>query len=214
MPEPRKLLSKEGVSGMDAGESELARRIAAHRGQFLAFVRTRLHDAATAEDLVNETFIRALSHVNELRSDEAALAWFYRSLRNAVIDHHRRRGTADRALERWAAEADAIMEPNELAAPRLCRCVMKVAASLKPEYAEALERIEINEVAVRAFAEEHGISPSNAAVRVFRAREALRRGVIAACGACAEGGCVDCTCEDSVAHCAQGAAQLDVKERR
>ena len=38
-------------------------------------------------------------------------------------------------------------------------------------------------------------SSNNAAVRVFRAREALRKQVARACGACATHGCVDCTCK-------------------
>jgi RNA polymerase sigma-70 factor (ECF subfamily) len=176
--------------------NSLALTLASRRSDFVAFVRSRVHDVATAEDLVDETFARALSHVDELRDDEAIVGWFYRALRNAIVDLHRRRGTADRALEQWAAETESIVEATERATPRVCRCVMKVAASLKPEYTEALERIEVDGEAVRAFAEARSISSSNAAVRVFRAREALRRGVIATCGSCAEGGCVDCTCED------------------
>jgi RNA polymerase sigma-70 factor (ECF subfamily) len=183
-----------GVTGA-SGDNHLALAIAERRPEFLAFVRRRIHDLATAEDLVNETFARALDHLGELRDDEAVVSWFYRALRNAVVDHHRRRGTADRALERWAAETEAIVQGCEHAQARVCGCVMKVAASLKPEYTEALERIEVDGEAVREFAESRGISSSNAGVRVFRAREALRRGVIATCGACAENGCVDCTCE-------------------
>jgi RNA polymerase sigma-70 factor (ECF subfamily) len=175
-------------------EERLLSAITERRSEFVAFVRRRVPDLATAEDLVNETFTRALSHVGELRDDEAVLAWFYRSLRNAIVDHHRRRGTADRALEQWAAEAETVVLAEEHAGPRVCRCVLAVAASLKPEYAEALERIEVEGEAVRAFAEARGISSSNAGVRIFRAREALRRGVVATCGACAEGGCTDCTC--------------------
>ena len=47
---------------------------------------------------------------------------------------------------------------------------------------------------VRDFASEIGITPNNAAVRVFRARETLRKRVVHWCGACAERGCVDCSC--------------------
>jgi RNA polymerase sigma-70 factor (ECF subfamily) len=48
---------------------------------------------------------------------------------------------------------------------------------------------------VKAYAEQKGLSSSNAAVRVFRAREALKKRVIESCGTCAEHGCVDCTCK-------------------
>ena len=78
-----------------------------------------------------------------------------------------------------------------------CRCVSRLADTLKPEYAQALRRIEVDGIPVTQFAEEQGISKSNAAVRVFRAREALRRQVAVSCGTCAEHGCISCTCGTS-----------------
>ena len=48
---------------------------------------------------------------------------------------------------------------------------------------------------VKAFAERQGLTAGNAAVRVFRAREALKRRVVESCGTCAEHGCVACTCD-------------------
>jgi RNA polymerase sigma-70 factor (ECF subfamily) len=176
---------------------ELEQVLAAHREELVAFVERRVADRATAEDLVQEAFGRALPRIDELRDDDAVLAWFHRALRNAIVDHHRRRGTADRALAQWAAEAEATEQAVvaiEREPPRVCGCVTRVAASLKPEYADALQRIEVDGAAVKEFAVERGITDGNAAVRVFRAREALRRGVVATCGACAASGCTDCTC--------------------
>jgi RNA polymerase sigma-70 factor (ECF subfamily) len=65
---------------------------------------------------------------------------------------------------------------------------------LKPEYADALRSIEIAGVSVKDYAAQRSLSPSSAGVRVFRAREALRKQVAAACGTCAEHGCRDCRC--------------------
>ena len=76
----------------------------------------------------------------------------------------------------------------------ICACVLRLAATLKPEYAEVLEAVEIAGVPVKTFAVEKGLSPGNAATRVFRARAALKRLVIESCGVCAEHGCVNCTC--------------------
>jgi RNA polymerase sigma-70 factor (ECF subfamily) len=79
----------------------------------------------------------------------------------------------------------------------VCRCVARLAETLKPEYATALRRIELDGLAVKAYAAEAGISESNAGVRVFRAREALRRELARSCGTCAEHGCFQCTCQRS-----------------
>jgi RNA polymerase sigma-70 factor (ECF subfamily) len=76
----------------------------------------------------------------------------------------------------------------------VCRCVARLADTLKPEYAEALRRIEVDGLSVQQFAAEAKITANNAGVRVFRAREALRKRVVSSCGTCAEHGCLDCTC--------------------
>jgi RNA polymerase sigma-70 factor (ECF subfamily) len=73
--------------------------------------------------------------------------------------------------------------------------VSRLANTLKPEYAEALQAIEIGGMPVKTFADQKGLSSSNAGVRVYRAREALKKRVAESCGTCAEHGCLDCTCQ-------------------
>lgn len=166
--------------------------VANHR-RFLGFLERRTGDRALAEDLLQEAFVRGLERLETLRADESAVAWFYRSLRNAVVDHHRRRGTAERSLSALARELSAAGPTDELER-EICRCIGELAKTLKPEYADALRSVELDGIAVKDFAAERGISASNAGVRVFRAREALRRQVALACGTCAEHGCFDCHC--------------------
>jgi RNA polymerase sigma-70 factor (ECF subfamily) len=164
-----------------------------HR-QFLRFLERRVGRRDLAEDILQSAFVRSLDKLETLRDDEAVVAWFYRALRNATIDHHRRSSAADRALAQFAAELETSTEPSETVRDEVCRCVTRLAETLKPEYAEALRRVEVEGASMAAFAEQTGITTNNAAVRVFRAREALRRQVMASCGTCAEHGCVACTC--------------------
>lgn len=171
----------------------LAATLAAKEREFLAFLTKRLGDRALAEDVLQDAFVRSLDKLSELRDPNAAVAWFYRMLRNASVDHHRRAGTASRALEAFAAELDVIHDGDETHG-EVCRCVARVARELEPSYAAALQRIEVDGVAVKDFAVEAGITANNAAVRAFRARAALEKGVKRTCGACAARGCADCTC--------------------
>jgi RNA polymerase sigma factor (sigma-70 family) len=173
---------------------ELVAALVANHREFLAFVERRVGDRALAEDLLQEAFVRGIDKLGELRDEDSARAWFYRTLRNAVIDHHRRRAASDRRLETLAAELDPDGAANAELENVVCACVGRIADTLKPEYAQALRRIELDGVPVNEFAREVGISESNAGVRVFRAREALRREVSRSCGTCAEHGCFDCTC--------------------
>ena len=171
-----------------------------HR-EFLAFLQRRLGDRALAEDILQEAFVRGIDKLGALEQNESATAWFYRILRNAVIDHHRRRASADRKLEAFAQELDQHIEPQGELKGAVCRCVGKLAETLKPEYADALRRVEVDGLTVKDYASEAGISSNNAAVRVFRAREALRKQVSKSCGTCADHGCLDCTCESSPRGC-------------
>jgi RNA polymerase sigma-70 factor, ECF subfamily len=66
---------------------------------------------------------------------------------------------------------------------------------LKREYAEALQAIDVEGTPVKTFAAQHGLSAGNAGVRVFRAREALKKRLTESCGTCAEHGCRDCRCQ-------------------
>jgi RNA polymerase sigma factor (sigma-70 family) len=173
-------------------DSELDLLVANHR-EFLRYVERRVGDRALAEEIVQDAFVRTMDRGDE--THDSAIGWFYRVLRNAVIDHHRRRAVADRRLDQLAAE----LETGGAADPELtrvvCKCVGDLAGTLKPEYADALRQIEVDGVAVKDYADATGISASNAGVRIFRAREALRKQVARACGTCAEHGCLDCTCK-------------------
>jgi hypothetical protein len=71
--------------------------------------------------------------------------------------------------------------------------VTKLTALLKPEYAEALQQVELDGLPVKDYAERTGVTANNAAVRIFRARAALREQVRRSCGTCADHGCLDCT---------------------
>jgi RNA polymerase sigma factor (sigma-70 family) len=174
---------------------EAANRLVEGHRQFLAFLDRRLGDRALAEDILQDAFVKSLEKGDSIRDDESAVAWFYRLLRNAIIDHHRRGSVRNQALERLATEMKDAVEPPPEIHNTICACVGELAANLKPEYAEAIRRVEVEEVPVQQFASEAGISANNAAVRLFRAREALRREVKVSCGTCATHGCIDCQCK-------------------
>src|SRR5688572_7570909 len=173
---------------------QIVETLVANHRDFLAFVKKRVGDAALAEDILQDAFARNLDKLDAVR--ETAVGWFYRVLRNAIIDHHRRSGAAERRHEA-AAREDQLMsegERDEELHRVVCKCVAELADTLKPEYASALRRVEIDGVSVKDYADEAGISSNNAGVRIFRAREALRKQLTRACGTCATHGCLDCSC--------------------
>ena len=169
--------------------------VANHRA-FLAFLERRLGRRDLAEDVLQDAFVRTARQRTSL-PDEALVPWFYRVLRNAAVDRQRRGNTEARALAALARELDDAVEPAPEIRAEVCACVGRLAATLKPEYAEALAAVEVDGLPVKTYAERAGLTASNAGVRLFRARAALRRRLVESCGTCAEHGCRDCRCQEA-----------------
>ncbi len=173
----------------------VAQLVKGHR-QFLAFLERRVESRAVAEDILQTAFARGLERGAGVK-EEKVVAWFYRVLRNAVIDHYRQRSTAEKAMEAWTREFPDVQEPEAELRQEICQCVSSLLETLKPEYREALQIVDLEEGKLKDLAARSGITADNAAVRVHRARAALRRRIEQACGTCAVHGCADCSCEGS-----------------
>lgn len=174
--------------------SSALQELLARRSEFLGFIEKRVGSRAIAEDILQSAFVRGIERGGEIRDEESVVAWFYRLLRNAVIDHYRRESVSARAIEGFACEMKDAEIPSPDLHNEICRCVSKMMAGLKPEYRQALEVVDVEEGSPSALASVAGISANNAAVRVHRARQALQKEVRLTCGACAEHGCLDCRC--------------------
>jgi RNA polymerase sigma factor (sigma-70 family) len=164
-----------------------------NRKQFLGFVQRRVSDAALAEDILQAAYMRALKH-EDLPRDDSVVRWFYRVLRNAVIDQYRSNTTENKALELWAHELER-SAPNPHDEAAVCACILTVVDQLTPAYKQILQAVELGEQPLTEFAQQHNISAVNAGVRAHRARTALRKQLLRCCGACAEHACIDCTCK-------------------
>jgi RNA polymerase sigma-70 factor (ECF subfamily) len=170
----------------------ISRLVASHR-HFLDFLSRHVSKPELAEEILQSAFVRTLEKGASIRDPEAIVPWFYRLLRNAAIDHYRRRTT----------EAKTQTELTELTSPSfelelkdvVCTCVGALLPNLRAEYAEMLQRVDLEDTSVTELATQLGISPNNAMVRLHRARQALRREVERCCGTCAAHGCLDCTCQ-------------------
>ena len=187
-------MTTEPESANSLSPAAIQRLVDSHR-QFLAFLEARVESKAAAEDILQTAFVRGLERGADVRDEESAVAWFYRVLRNAVIDHYRHRAATGRALEGWGREIVTHEAPEADLKQEICLCVSGLLETLKPDYQAALRIIDLEEGSLNDLAEQAGITSGNAAVRVHRAREALRKQVRTACGSCAEHGCLDCHCK-------------------
>lgn len=78
---------------IDAGDQEGWRMfVDRFQRRLLAFASKRVDPAATAEDLVQETFLAFLSSRGNYRGDGELESYLFRILRRRIIDHYRRNG--------------------------------------------------------------------------------------------------------------------------
>jgi RNA polymerase sigma-70 factor (ECF subfamily) len=161
---------------------------------FVAFARRRIGDAHLAEDVVQESLIKALAEARKPTKDEDTIAWFYRILRRSIIDLHRRRAAKKAASERLEGELDSPPDPEEERV--VCGCVETLIPTLKPEYAELIRRPDLGGETPEQVGVALGMTANNLRVRHHRARQQLRERLEQTCRLCAKHGCVDCTCED------------------
>ncbi len=181
-------------SGGTQHVSRVTQRLFENQERFLRFLEQRVGNRQIAEEILQDALVRVLSKEGGLRDGELVVAWFYRILRNAIVDHYRKKAVEQRVMDAVEAETATLGEPDEALMEQSCACVVQLLDTLKPDHAEALRRMEIDGASLSTFAAEAGISPNNAGVRLHRARKALRAHLTELCGSCAHEGCVDCTC--------------------
>jgi len=167
--------------------------LAGMHSKFLQFLRARVGDPAAAEDILQAAYVKAIQHESQLRQDESSVAWFYRILRNAVIDHYRRSAAQSHAVDRFTAEWN---ESYELEIQnQACACIREVLSDLKPDYRSAIESIDLGEESVDEYASSQQTTANNAYVRLHRARKAVAAKLTEVCGTCAAHHCLDCSCK-------------------
>lgn len=180
------------VRGIRAEAQALARELMAERESVLAFIRGRIRSGADAEDIFQQALIRAAAHASSLRDPSRTRAWFFQIVRRALADHHARWAVREAKLAALAADLEE-QTPEEVA---VCGCSLGQLERLRPEYADILRRVDIEEEPLPAVAAALGITVNNATVRLHRSRKALRELLQAFCGSDSMRACLDCACDD------------------
>lgn len=169
-------LLRRAKRGDEAACRELLDR---HGARLMGVVQKAHHDLGQTEDVVQETFVRAIQEADRLRSDGAVFPWLVRIALNVAVDLRRRtqRETVTDELPEMTtsieSSADRRMERVE-DADRVNRAL----ARLKPRARELLVLRYFAGMSVAELAEV--FDKSDVAVRkdLQRARDQLRRHLV------------------------------------
>ena len=168
---------------------------------FVGFARSRLGDHHLAEDVVQESLVKALTADRHPETDEETTVWFYRILRRSIIDVYRKHGARSRALERFEKEFPE--RPDKEDERELCKCFRRLMTLVPEQYRELLDEVDLKGRDPDEVAAKLGLTRNNLTVKLHRARKHLRNALTANCRACSAHGCLDCTCDETSeeAHC-------------
>ncbi len=144
------------------------------------FIRRRVSDEATAEDVLQDVFLKIHLHGEGLKDVKKLESWIYQITRNAIIDSYRE-SRPTTALE--AAGALDLPEelPDDDVVSELLPCVRAMVRSLPELDRQALVLTEYQGLTQKELSERLGLSFSGAKSRVQRAREKLKQQLLECC---------------------------------
>lgn len=144
------------------------------------FIRRRVADEATAEDLLQEVFLKIHQHAGTLKDAHRLESWIYQITRNLIVDHYRshRKHTSLDAQEVLDLPEEL---PDDDIVSELLPCVRAMLLSLPDQDRQALILTEYQGLTQKELGERLDLSFSGAKSRVQRAREKLRQMLLACC---------------------------------
>ena len=155
------------------------------RREIFAYIRGKVGDSSTADDLTQETFLRVEKALARGTEPEHFRGWIFQIARNSVVDwvNERRRFVAFEGEERTveSLERDTADRTDTEFRQGLFAYATKVIEEMPPEDREALTLTELDGLSREELADQLGISISAAKSRVVRARTRLRKAVEDCC---------------------------------
>ncbi len=140
----------------------------------LGYVRVRIRDEATCEDVTSTVFTTALAQLGRFRGHGSFAGWLFQIARNAVRDVQRRPSAECLPLTLDAASSEPGLEEQLLARERAAR-LREVVCLLEPEQQHLLALRYGADLAFEEIGQIVGASAGTVRVRLHRILRELRR---------------------------------------
>lgn len=141
------------------------------------FILKRVPDEPSAEDILQDVFLKIHVHIDTLREEDKLQSWIYQIARNAIYDYYR----VHKATSELPEMPSVPEEPSDDVIKELIPSVKEMVDSLPADYRQALILTEYEGLTQRELAEKLGLSLSGAKSRVQRAREKLKSMLLNCC---------------------------------
>ncbi len=131
-------------------------------------------DAAAAEDVVQEAFVKAHAALGRFRGEAQLSTWFYRILVRQAHDHRRRMASRSRVVDLLRARRPAAEVTPSMADPPARRLILAAMNQLSAGQREVFVLVHLEGFTVRETAQMLGKSPGTVKSHLHRALASLR----------------------------------------
>ncbi len=160
------------VIRLKAGETEAFGELyERYRPRVYRFAFKLLRDGDQAEDIVQETFLKAQRAIQTLHESGSLLSWLFTITRNEVFNQLRKTRSNGRARVEGVWENETPLD--EAMEAETVEIVQMMIAQLKPNYKEVVLLREYERLSYAQIAEVTGDSEGAVKARLFKARKAL-----------------------------------------
>jgi len=178
------------------------------------YIRRSVGDAATAEDLVQETLIRMARALRDFEGRSSARTWAFSIATHVIADHFRAPEERLRIVELdEGATATPAGEPaidERMVIDEMNACVRRVIDGLPENYRAALVLHDLEGLTALQVAEVCGCSAATAKIRIHRARARLKLALSSGCDLYHDGDAVlRCDQKPYAAACSQDRRRSD-----
>ena len=150
-----------------------------HEAEIRGFLVRQTGSPVMAEDILQDTFLRAIAEGGKFCTLENPRAWLFRVARNRLIDTARRN---ENKLKHRDLPEDLPEKKEE--APVIASldvCLPRALKELTAEDRDAIESCDLNGMKQADFAKNKGLSLAGAKSRVQRARKRLKAELVKLC---------------------------------
>jgi RNA polymerase sigma-70 factor (ECF subfamily) len=169
-------LVTRSVCGEREAFEPLVRR---YSDDIVRFVHHMLGDFQTAEDIAQETFVKAFSHLKRLEQPERFSTWLYSIARHACLDHMRAKRTgpsvedlSDAGVE--ICDAESLSPDEPVVSTEMHDEVVEELQKLRADYREVILLKHVRDLSYKEIGEIVGLSPSAVGEKLSRVRQMLR----------------------------------------
>lgn len=156
---------KELVEAAAAGDPKAVRELVeATQGRIFKFCLVLCGDAARAEDLAQDAYLKALANLKSLKKPEAFIDWLFRLTRHLYIDEVRKQ-------KETVAELDDIPDTKPEHSDVIA--VHQTLSQFEPDDRWLLVLVDLEDYSYKEAGDILGISEDAVRTRLFRLRKAF-----------------------------------------